>query len=569
MSYRDLLPKRIPESLQSDNELNQYLEAAGELFDEFVAEIESFDDYFDPAKVAEKRLSQLAAQFAMNFPRNLNTELQRSIIRDLEAVYQKLGTRDMINWIFRLIGWDVSLEYAWVLNPERYDPEVKHMFSLDDYGREQMDNAITDFYSRDYRAFLLGEEIVFENGTYFRGRRFFDQRETFLKQEIVGEHYNERTKTRTPDKAMSTPYMFIRVSEEAYNIFISPYVDEDSGITYDYTEVEFFKVVENILNFFLFEEMRATHVRVVIIVTAQNLQDDFVVQDELTETWESDPVAVEDISVVADVEESVLHHELVVGTDFLSGAPPSPYNKDVVLSAIGYRNLVDATYTPYVDGYDRNYVIIREEDYPVARCGTDSFRFVTPHEDTFWFRRAYTSEQTAINPTSSGTTGIPYTDELAELALNFDLVTDTFGIIDQPGSQEIIVRNSTDVTSPNFNTETKPLDAFDIGNTIIDADTGEEIFDPNSVLAFDFRSGGELLANLDTKTYWYLYTVDVHYKTNNSQSFWDILTSNPTEGQLNNLTQANTLALNFAEQVPYDFILNIEYQAQPHWENRY
>lgn len=114
MLYKDLLPQRIPEFQQGDNRLKEYLEAAGELFDEYVAEIESFDDYRDAAKAPEKRLQQLASQFAFTFPRNLNPELQRAVIRDLQSIYQKMGTMDLINWIFRLIGWDVEIEEAWV-----------------------------------------------------------------------------------------------------------------------------------------------------------------------------------------------------------------------------------------------------------------------------------------------------------------------------------------------------------------------------------------------------------------------------------------------------------------------
>lgn len=571
MSYKELLPSRVPEAVQGENELKEYLEAAGELFDEFVAEIEAIDHYHDAARVPQKRLPQLAAQFAMEFPRNLNESLQRDIIRDLTALYQKCGTRDLINWIFRLIGWDVSLEYAWVLNPEKYDPEIKNVFGLDDYGREQIETVITDYYRRDYRAFLLGQEMVFDNGTYFRGRKFFDQRDTLLKNEIVGEYYDNQTKTRTPDKAMATPYLFIRVSEETYNIFISPYVDEETGIEYDYTEVEFFRVVENIFNFFLFEEMRASHVRVVIIVTAQNISDDFVISDEVTETWEADDLAMEELSVVGDAEYSIIYHDLLVGTDFLAGTPPSPYHKDVVLSSISYRNLVDHNdpANVYVDQQDRTYVILQPENEPVPRCGTDTFHFFTPHEDTFWFRRAYESEDTVIDPTgTSSTVYDPYPDDLDDLTLLFDMETDEYAIVEFTPQLPIVVRNPTNVDSPNFTPSTKPADAFDIGGKVLDPDTGLEVFDSNLMVGFDFREGGELLANLNQKSFYYIYDMDIYSKENNASDVWALLVSNPTIGALNNLTTVNTIALVFNAQVPYDFIMNVEYQAQPHWENR-
>lgn len=574
MSFKELLPTRIPEFLQGDNELTDYLEVAGELFDEFNKAIEDFDHYHDAAKVAETRLRDLAMQFAMQFPRNLNVELQRVILRDLEAIYQKQGTIDVIHWIFRLIGWDVSLENAWVLNPEYYEPKIIDEFELDDYGGEKTIPTMTNFYSRDYRAFLLGKDLTFENGTYFRGRKFFDLKDSFLKNEIVGEYYNQSTKTRTTDKMMATPYLFIRVSEETYNIFISPYEDPDTGEVFDYTEVEFFNVVKNIFDFFLFDAMRPSHVRVVIIVAPQFLKDEAVIEDPLEETWWSDPLELEEEVIVDDTESSILHHKALVGVDFLAGTPPSPYNKDMVINPVAFRNLSgykkpnDFFY--YEDHAGRNYSIVRnEEDYIGPRCGAYDWNFITPHEDGFDFRRVWTPEETEIDPTGATDPGKPYPEDLETLALCFDLTERSFGIIEESGSRPIIVRNPTHITSYNLNPDVKPANAFDLGNKLIDPETNEEYFDPNLIIAFDFRDGGELLADTTDKFFYYLYDLKVFYKHNNAQTHWQPFLVNPKEGDLNNLTEMNTFAPVFIEPVPYDFEFDVAYQAQPHWENRY
>lgn len=568
MSLKDKLPTRIPDYLQGDNELREYLESAGELFDEMKQTIEAMDSYDDYQNAPESRLSKLAYEFGMNFPRNLNVELQRAIIRDLEDIYQKTGTVDVVNWIFRLIGWDVTLESAWVLNPERYDPRIRDVHDMDDYDGVKTEEILTDFYRNDYRNFLIGEEYVMSNGTYFKGRRFFDLDDTFLKNEIVGEAYRKQDKTRTPDKVMKTPYLFIRVSEETYNIFIAPYVDEDTGETYEYTELEFFRVVENIFNFFLFDAFRPTNVRVVIVVTAQILQDDMTASETIDEDWVAEPLDKDDEMVAYDDEDSKLHHVIRAGVNFIAGAPPSPFNKDMVLSAIRRANLrtQDDTQT-YVDGSGEKYVIEERADRPVARCGTNRFEFTTPHEDTFQFRRVFISEVSSANLVGGGgiEAAAPYEGEDPALTLNFDLMSDTYGIVEALSNQGIVIRNPTSVASPNFSPATAPVDEYLVGSLKTD---GSGDYEQNNLFGFDTRDSLNAEVDDTSKTFTYDYDADVYVKTNNLQDNWEFLQSMPKDGDLQGLTKYNTIILSFNVPIPYDFVIDIDYEAQEHWENR-
>lgn len=569
MNYKELLPSRIPEAFQKDSNLKEYLEVCGELFDELDKSISDFDHYMDSSLVPEKRLRDLASQFAMEFPRNLDSDLQRVIIRDLEAIFQKNGGVDVINWIFRLIGWEVSLERAWVLNPELYDPLVVDVFGLSDYSKSQITPTITDFYSRDYRSFLLGEEYVFENGTYFRGRKFFDRRDTFLKNEIVGEYYLETEKTRTPDKVMATPYLFIRVSEESYNIFIQPYVDEETGEVFSYTEVEFFNVVENIFNFFMFNTNRPTNVRVVIVVAPQFIEDEAVVASDYQDEYTSLPLEEEEEAIIPDEENSYLVHLSEVGQTFLSGTPPSPFHKDMVIAPVSFRNLTGFNLAAekfyYVDHADNNYQILRvEEDYIAPRCGAYDWKFLTPHEESYSFRRIYTYEDSLVDVTSDSIIGGLYDDDLVTIRMNFDLITSTYGIYDELSTRPITIRNSTSIKSYLFNEEEKPSDAYEIGNVDENGD-----FEKNMHISMDFREGGDILADTSNKSFWYVYNMTTSYKENNVSDEWFPLVDNPKKGDLNNLTQANTFAPVFIDPVPYDFELEVTYHEQPHWENRY
>lgn len=570
-SYKDLLPKRIPESEQNKENLLTYLEVCGELFDAYVDAIEGFDDYKDPVNVSKDRLQYLASEFAMTFPRNIGEDLQRTIIRDLEAIYQKNGGVDVINWIFRLIGWDVSLDYAWVMNPEYYDPAVVDVFNLSDYGQTKSPPVITDFYRRDYRSFLLGEEYVFDNGTYFRGRRFFDKRDTFLKNEIVGEYY-ESDKTRTVDKVMSTPYLFIRVSEETYNIFISPYVDEETGEVFSYTDVEFFDVVQNIFDFFMLNVNRPSNVRVVIIVAPQFLEDVGVLTSDYSDEYTASPADLKDTGIVTDPDNSYLVHEAQVGSTFMAGTPPSPFQKEMVINPIAFRNLTGFDMSGeifyYVDHND-NYYQTRtvEKDYLGPRCGALDWTFVTPHEESFAFRNVYMNKDTKVDTTSTTGADDVYEDDRDSLRMCVDFTTDSFGIYDEAADTSMTIRNSTSVNSYAFNESTKPANAFELGNTVT-LPGGEEEFDHNIHIAMDFRENGELKSDETDKSFWYVYDMKFYYKESRLDGSWDLLVDNPTKGDLNTLTNANALAPVFNKPVPYDFELEVEYHEQPHWENR-
>lgn len=569
MKFKELLPTRIPEFQQGDNDLKHFLEVAGELFDEYNDRIEEFDTYHDPATVAAHRLHILAKEFAISFPRNINVDLQRTIIRDLEAIYQKQGTVDIIHWIFRLVGWDVTIENAWVLNPEYYDPAVMTEFELDDYdSSKKIAPTITNYYDRDYRAFLLGNDLTFENGTYFRGRKFFDIKDSFLKNEIIGEYYDERVKSRTPNKVMATPYLFIRVSEETYNIFIKPYEDPSTGQIFDYTELEFFDVVSNIFDFFLFDAMRPSHVRVVIIVAPQHLHDEAVIDDEYTEAWDAEPLELTDIAVFDDEEPSMLHHTALVGDEFLAGTPPSPFNKDMVINPIAYRKLVGSRVTNkdfiYVDHEQRKYSIVNNEtDYIGPRCGAYDWKFITPHEESFSFMRIYTPEDDVSYLFGDGGQSKPYPDDLDTIHLNFDLLTDTYGYISANGVQTVTIRNPTTITSYCFNPNTVPANQFKIGNRLPDG-----TFDKNLLLEINFDKNQVKYDNAP-KAFFYVYDMSIQCKVNNLDSNWIHYITNPKIGDLNNLTEYNTFAPKFNYKHPYDFEFDVKYEEQPHWENRY
>lgn len=536
MLYKDLLPTRIPEFQQGDNALREYLEAVGELFDEYSAAIENMDHYRDPTKVSEPRLKELASQFALNFPRNLNASLRRIILRDIQGIYQQMGTHDFINWIFRLIGWDVEIEDVWLLNPERFDPKMKTVFGLDDYEGEQAPAPIPDFTRRDFTSFMLGEAFTDSTGTYFRGKRFFDLEDTYTKNEIVGEYYKPTTKVRTPDKVMKTPYIFVRVSTESYNIFISPYTDPDTGETWEYTTLEFFSVVENILRFFLFENFRTTSIRIIAIVTEQLVSDSGVVSDAVVEEWEYVPVSQEETAVSIQAEESHIVHPLVEGFDIRAGVPAHFLGKDMALSSISFGESVttDGFQIVGTDGTP-DAVRIEAED-PVARVGGDHFALIGPHEEEVTFSTPILAYYTAFN------------------GYEADGATPKESA---PHYQPIVLRNPSSIASAQFNPTTVPGNAYYLG-----AGTNDDL-----MMSMDFIND-VYEADEIQKTFLYSYDITVFTKAHHKETSWTETAITVEEGALNNLTDVNTILFIFNSPIKYDLIMDVTYHAQPTWENR-
>lgn len=568
MDFKTLLPQRIPEYLQDDNNLKEYLEATGELFDQYKKAIDDMAYFTDYKNCPETRLRDLAREFAMEFPRNLNEDLQRAILRDLEEIYRRNGIEDVINWIFRVIGWDVELQKSWVINPERYDPDLKDIYNLDDYGGPQSEAEFSDFYRQDYRNFLIGEEHVRDNGTYFTGRKFFDLEDTYHDIEIVGEEYFEGDKKRTPDKVMPTPYLFIRVSEESYNIFTSPY-EGDDGTTYDYTQSEFFLIVENILNFFLYDAFRPTHVRVVIIVTAQIFKDDIVIDSTLTDSFDVDPTDVKDDLVIDSKDTSTLNHIPLVGEYFSAGTPPSPFNKDMVITSVETKSVItDEGFRISTDeGLVINTTVSESDDRILLRCGSENFTFVTPHEESFEFRKAYINDSTGEFALVEGAVeGNPefFEDDYQSIALAFDVTTESYGVAEEIDASGIIVRNPTTITSDQFLDSEIPDNAYMIGT-----EDGTGSFERNNLFSFDFRRDETtFLSDEEPKTFVYDFNTTVHKKTNNLQTGWEFYSQTPTKDQFVMISDMNTVLFVINNKIAFDLIINIKYEAQPVWRNR-
>ena len=74
MSFEETLKTKIPEYQQGNLQLDELLEAVGELLDNFKGAIDNFQNYNDFQLIPESLLNDIAKQFDIEFPRNMSPD---------------------------------------------------------------------------------------------------------------------------------------------------------------------------------------------------------------------------------------------------------------------------------------------------------------------------------------------------------------------------------------------------------------------------------------------------------------------------------------------------------------
>lgn len=239
MDYRvyleEELKKRIPRYQQGHEDLDQFLEAAGQYLDEIRDSINQFKYSDDYQKSTIRQLYSLADDLGINLDSGLQDDLMRLVVRDIIEVYRAKGTARTIEWIFKVIGLGVSLRYAWILNPETFVPPG------------EATNA----------TFVYGHHRVYENGTYFDGEDIFGN--VYKKVPIVGEQY-PKNKRLSDYEVMKTPYIFLDIDADDYQEFISEAGTNNESV-----------LNQIIANFF--DEIRPANVVLSVVLTTPDYHD--------------------------------------------------------------------------------------------------------------------------------------------------------------------------------------------------------------------------------------------------------------------------------------------------------
>lgn len=545
--YKDKLIERLPEAFQNNPEMIAYLEAAGELFDEFSASIVEFDTYRDAETIRADRIKDLAYQVGMNFPRNIDEVSRRKIMRDIHDLYSRVGVKKFSEWLFTLLGWDVDIELAWLPNPHHYDPSIADIHGIDN-------TTVTkapDFRKADHRIFYIGESFIEPDGNvYFKGRTFFDETYTIDKLEIVGEDYDPLTKYRTEEKVGATPYIYINVKDDEYDLLPPSYVYDPTGQTFSYGRKEQYEVVQNIISFFIYNEYRPTHVKVVVMVKTEKNEDPTIVDDDMEIDLVSKPLELEDNVVLEMEADSRLDHTISSSDFFLAGAPPSPFGRKMVIA-------------PYVIKYGETRAVVFTDEQPQPFSGADTFSFYTPDPDPYEFRRVFHDRTSFYS--SKREVGEVYeeiVDDDEALALEMDVFADLFGISENEEPASIIVREPTTITSENFRTLVPPANEYLLGTT---SDNGVT-FAEDALVSFNV-TGDAVEADVGEKTFTYFYSMDVMVKDAVQKPDWDFLLSDPIEGNLTNMVDWNEVMFLPDYPLGFDLIIDVKYLPQPQWDN--
>lgn len=235
----------LPTNQRGNADLDNLLDSVGGMLDDIRDTIAAFADYLDHENMPTKNLFDFSEQFGIEFPRNMNEDVRRLLVKDIINLHRANGSERSLRFVFKIVGLDIVIDYVWLLNPDETDPENFTYV----YGAPQDDS----------------------NGTYFYGTDV-TQTVEYNKLRIVGEDYPDDY-TNSTDEVASLPYIRITVTAEDYDTFTDDYVDPDTGTTYSYTETEQFKITQEIRDYFL-GRARPANVAVIEISTPFSLSDD-------------------------------------------------------------------------------------------------------------------------------------------------------------------------------------------------------------------------------------------------------------------------------------------------------
>lgn len=312
IQYRlpEILKMKLPEFQRDSGEpIDGYIQTAGEMFDEMRTTIRALSGYLNWADAPLSRIDTLGRSFGIDFPRNLNEETRRTVVRDIINIYKKNGTPDTLKWIFKIIGWNIDLQFAWVRNPddllqgqERVIYNGSYVYDgTINYGHKNRVNLDTLTFTN----FVFGDVTDTPEGTFFFGRDYFDADDfatgdttdyTYQQIPIQGENYPNFRIEPGDTYVASTPYVVLRVTEDDYRLFTEDYVDPETGITYSYTEGERFQIAQELINYLLYEQGRPVQVRVILISVQRDIDLIPPVFDvTYNEVWSAVPYVFADI----------------------------------------------------------------------------------------------------------------------------------------------------------------------------------------------------------------------------------------------------------------------------------
>ena len=261
MSLQNDLKKYLPEIYQSSKVMNEFLDSIGELLDGFKSNIDAVKDYNDYLNIDEDKLELLAKQYDINFPRNLGISRKRQHVRDAVSLYRSNGSERSLIRTFSLIGWKVTVDNCWIVNPNYYTDVITEY---------NLTNELGTVVPLNKYDIIFGDSVIYDDGAYVD---LYDaSNNQFSKRPIYGESYNVYVSNPT---FVKVPYIKISITTEDYDLFTADYVDPITSKIYSYTESENFSILSEIREYFL-NQARPTHVAIIEISSPFNISDTLI-----------------------------------------------------------------------------------------------------------------------------------------------------------------------------------------------------------------------------------------------------------------------------------------------------
>lgn len=355
MSYNEILRHRIPEAFQDNENLDAYLEASGEVFDEFLKTIKEHDTYKDYKTIAERRLSTLLNRYGLRLSRKLPPEVLRMIVRDITTIYNTNGTYSAIEWAMKLIGISYRIEKAWLIDPHLYLPGVGDPFgdgqvspfdlaergfvtlnilppdrayimgqdaqlwdedsnfliigtprigpneiveqNAGETGDSVFDAAMRerefDFDRIDYKNFVYGDVVDDSDGAFFYGRTFNSSEQNVQKLRIIGEKYPEGA-FNSEKLVVATPYIALFVDDYDFD-----YVEDLDGD--ELTFVDKVKIFEYLYDHIFINSTKASTVVLLDVINLGSRREEEVeISSDISFSVDHDNIRKESYLTVSD-----------------------------------------------------------------------------------------------------------------------------------------------------------------------------------------------------------------------------------------------------------------------------
>lgn len=261
-----------PAALKNNDLIDQYLDVVGEVFEEIRQDIRYKSFETDYANAKPETLVRVAADLGFNLSPKLRPSVLRRIIRDAQEVFSRMGTRESLVWALKTVGYrSYDIDEVWIPNPDLLRiGYFRELNSTSDPRRYEVRKG-------SYSDFVVGEEYVTAQGTFFQGYVYndFEKEEPINNIPIYGERYSTYTGLSFKDMVSKTPYILVRLYDPPEYDDVIADTDPVTGdpVFVDIQEKQ--RIVINTIRT-LIQELQRTATTKVILVTDLLIFDDLV-----------------------------------------------------------------------------------------------------------------------------------------------------------------------------------------------------------------------------------------------------------------------------------------------------